>query len=502
MSLYKVNSTTRASCLALRQVRRVPQHMESKRLIAAEYHQMAPTYATLRLKTTTAVASAPPVTEPTLAPHSPAPGHGRTLQQKFYENRILDRYTAQEPKKVTLRQLVLFGRQLTDDKLVASANYVRTELPVRLAHRISDFQFLPYIAGTNPHLRTVYDLYWRAFDEFRKFPVVKTLDDNRRFCDNVKKNLLEHSQVIPQLGMGVSECADLVAPEEIDRFMNQMLISRISRRTLAEQHIALSEQFDDDLRVHLGLLQSTEGFAQMRQAPKGFATQRIGIVRADCNAAQIVHECAHHVAGIYEDAYHLPPGTAPQVIVEGHTDATFMCIPAHFSYIVHELLKNAMAHVVRRFADTLDAAATVEEKGSTAQKHHRATDPVFPPIRVTICSSHSDIVVRVSDQGGGIGPDVLPYIWSFTHPLKAKRLHNFHAVHRMEARVDETDAVSPLMSFGFGLPMSRVYARYWGGSVSVHSLPGHGVDAYIQLPRLGNVVENISARRAHASSSP
>ncbi|KAJ2285991.1 [Pyruvate dehydrogenase (acetyl-transferring)] kinase 2, mitochondrial, partial [Coemansia sp. RSA 2706] len=66
---------------------------------------------------------------------SPLPKHagiqtaGRSLQQKFYENRILDRYTAQEPKKVSLRQLVLFGRQLTEDKLLASANYVRTELP-------------------------------------------------------------------------------------------------------------------------------------------------------------------------------------------------------------------------------------------------------------------------------------------------------------------------------------------------------------------------------------
>ncbi|KAJ2723825.1 [Pyruvate dehydrogenase (acetyl-transferring)] kinase 2, mitochondrial [Coemansia sp. Benny D115] len=423
---------------------------------------------------------------------------GRSLQQKFYENRILDRYTAQEPKKITLRQLVLFGRQLTEDKLVASANYVRSELPVRLAHRISDFQFLPYIAGTNPHLKAVYDLYWRAFDEFRKFAPVKTLDDNRRFCDNVKKNLLEHSQVIPQLGMGVAECADLVSPDEIDRFMHQMLISRISRRTLAEQHIALSEQFDQDLREHLGL-NAAEGFAQMASA-KGFATQRIGIVRADCSVAQVVNDSAMHIAGLYEDAHHLPPGTAPQVIVEGHVDATFMCIPAHFSYIIQELLKNAMSHVMDRFAERLDGDCAAFEPSSSQKSGRHATaagpaaagEPLFPPIRVTICSSHSDIVVRVSDQGGGISPEVLPYIWSFTHPLKAKRLQNFQSVHRMEARVDETDSVSPLMSFGFGLPMSNVYAKYWGGNVNVHSLPGYGVDAYVQLPRLGNVVENIS----------
>lgn len=384
---------------------------------------------------------------------------------------------------MTLRQLVLFGRQITEDKLIASANYVRTELPVRLAHRISDFQFLPYIAGTNPHLKMVYDMYWRSFDEFRKTPAVKSLDDNRRFCDMVKRNLLEHSQVIPQLGMGVSECADLVAPEEIDRFMSQMLISRISRRTLAEQHIALSEQFDEDLREHLQL-NASEGFAQLREAPRGFATHRIGIVRGDCEVARVINECAVKVAELYEETHHLPPGAAPHVVVEGHTDATFMCIPAHFSYIIHELLKNSMSHVINRFSHRLEEPSGHDNGG-----------PVFPPIKVTICSSHHDIVVRVSDQSGGISPDALPYIWSFTHPAKAKRLDNFHSVQRMEARIDEGDAVSPLMSFGFGLPMSRVYARYWGGTVNVHSLPGYGVDAYVQLPRLGNVVENITAKR-------
>ncbi|KAJ1948867.1 [Pyruvate dehydrogenase (acetyl-transferring)] kinase 2, mitochondrial, partial [Linderina macrospora] len=376
---------------------------------------------------------------------------------------------------------------LTEDKLIASANYVRGELPVRLAHRISDFQYLPYIAGTNPHLKTVYDLYWRAFDEFRKLPPVKTLQDNRRFCDMVSRNLLEHSQVIPQLGMGVSECAGLVAPDEIDRFMSQMLVSRISRRTLAEQHIALSQQFDDDLRTHLGLAVD-ESFDQLNQAPQGFATQRIGIVRADCSAAQIIHDSAMRVAELLEDAHSLPPGAAPQVIVEGHTDAMFMCIPEHFSYIMHELLKNSMTHVIRRFATRLDDKPSAEQAGA----------PAFPPIRVTICASHADIMVRVSDQSGGIDPEVLPCIWSFTQPAKARRLHNFHAIQRMEAKPAEATTMSPLVSFGFGLPMSRVYAKYWGGNVNVHSLPGYGVDAYVQLPRLGNVVENISARRAQA----
>ncbi|KAJ2295351.1 [Pyruvate dehydrogenase (acetyl-transferring)] kinase 2, mitochondrial, partial [Coemansia sp. RSA 2706] len=215
-----------------------------------------------------------------------------------------------------------------------------------------------------------------------------------------------------------------------------------------------------------------EGVAQLRRAPRGFATHRAGVVRADCDVAALVHECAQHAARRCEDEQHLPP---PPVRVEGA--AALMCIPAHVSYIVHELLRNAMRHVMRRYA----------------ARPGPADAPLFPPVRVTVCTGRRDVVVRVSDQGGGIPPDVLPYIWSFTHPLKAQRLRNFHDVLRMDATVDD-DAAPAL---GFGLPMARVYAEYWGGSVTVHSLPGHGVDAYVQLPRLGNAVENIAAHRTH-----
>jgi hypothetical protein len=49
----------------------------------------------------------------------------------FYQNEVLERYGAIESKLITLRQLTVFGRRLTQDKLLKSANYLRTELPVR-----------------------------------------------------------------------------------------------------------------------------------------------------------------------------------------------------------------------------------------------------------------------------------------------------------------------------------------------------------------------------------
>lgn len=41
-----------------------------------------------------------------------------------------------------------------------------------------------------------------------------------------------------------------------------------------------------------------------------------------------------------------------------------------------------------------------------------------------------------------------------------------------------------LAGLGFGLPMSRLYARYFGGDLTLVNILSFGVDAYISLPAL------------------
>lgn len=68
--------------------------------------------------------------------------------------------------------------------ITQAANYVRTELPVRIAHRLRDMQALPYIVVTQEEVAHVYEvgliftvvsyrvltlsfeLYWKAFDKY------------------------------------------------------------------------------------------------------------------------------------------------------------------------------------------------------------------------------------------------------------------------------------------------------------------------------------------------
>jgi len=50
---------------------------------------------------------------------------------------------------------------------------------------------------------------------------------------------------------------------------------------------------------------------------------------------------------------------------------------------------------------------------------------------------------------------------------------------------------APLAGFGYGLPLSRLYAKYMGGDLNVISIPSFGTDAYVHLKKLPNDAEEV-----------
>ncbi|KAJ5381414.1 uncharacterized protein N7496_003842 [Penicillium cataractarum] len=418
----------------------------------------------------------------------------RAPQLRFYSNvreqqpppwrpvSALDEWVERQARPISLRQLTFFGRTLTEPRLISSANYVRTELPTRLAHRLRDIQQLPYVVVANPHLSLVYELYYKAFERFRVIPEICSLDDNDRFCDVLREMLREHLVVIPNLAMGVLECRDLVAPNEMDKFMNTLLRARISRRVIAEQHLALTETFN-----------SPWHFPDSHERTDMNA-DFVGEVFLKCKAKQVVERCGR----VAQDLMRQTSQTAqlPEIKVQGHLDATFPYILSHLEYIVGELLRNSVQAVV--------------------EKYHDSSQPP-PPIEVLICETPQHVIMRISDQGGGIPREILPYLWSFSKgPRTQSRLENLGQVPAMaatmqelkvserkydreawyEGSLDSLTSRPPNLRLGMGLPMSRVYAEYWAGSLELHSLEGYGVDAFLQICKLGNKNEQVTTRAA------
>ena len=228
----------------------------------------------------------------------------------------------------------------------------------------------------------------------------------------------------------------------------------------------------------------------------------VGEVFLRCNAREVIESCGKLSQDLAKEAYD-KPCRVPEIKLQGHLETTFPYILSHLEYIVEELLRNAIQAVMERFRD---------QTGSP------------PPIEVLICEAPQHVIIRISDQGGGVPHEILPYLWSFSKGPRSKtRLKNLLQVPKMAATMQELQSsicdskssgnknsariaraqVSSLSSLtsrppnlrlGMGLPMSRVYAEYWAGSLELHSLEGYGVDAYLQISKLGNKNEQLSTR--------
>jgi pyruvate dehydrogenase kinase 2/3/4 len=347
-------------------------------------------------------------------------------------------------------------------------------------------QRLPYVVVTNPHISDVYDLYYTAFDLFRRVKEIQTLDDNDQFCAEVAKMLRAHNKVIPQLAMGVVECSGMMDKTDLDHFMNVILRSRISRRVIAEQHLALTDTFHSSDYSPGAKLGTGEG-------------DFIGEVLSKCVAKDVIERCGAHIHA-YAIASYGNDVKLPEVRINGHLDAAFPYILSHLEYIVGELLRNSVQAVVEK------------------HKFSKDSNNEPPPIEVTLCEAAQHVIIRVSDQGGGIPRPILPYLWSFSKgPQSDQRLENMKQVPFLtgtfqELKVDgnftglqegkpgRDSSLGPLstrppgLRLGMGLPLSRVYAEYWAGSLELHSLEGYGVDAFLQISKLGNKNEQLATR--------
>ncbi|EPS37701.1 hypothetical protein H072_8603 [Dactylellina haptotyla CBS 200.50] len=435
-----------------------------------------------------AFAPAFPASRPSLV-RTPSSTRSISITGPWRPSTALEDHVARDARPISLRQLTFFGRNLTLERLLDSANYVRTELPTRLAHRIRDMQRLPYVVVTNPNISKVYETYYNSFELLRKTPEIKSSEENDKFCHLVKRMLTENLSVIPDLAVGVLECRDFVPASELDNFLKTMLKSRISRRTIAEQHVALTETFNSPFYFPNG---ETGG-------DHTNGVDFVGEVFLKCNAREVVEKCGKLCQDLSRQANGVNT-PVPEIIIEGHPEATFPYIPSHLEYIIGELLRNSIQ-------------ATIERHGSDANAK-------LPPINVLICQTQQYVIFRISDQGGGIPQDIFPHIWSFSKgPRRQKQLQNISLVPTMSATLQELfhtgagegvdkdgkplrgTSLAPLshrppnLRLGLGLPLSRVYAEYWAGSLKLHSLASYGVDTILQINKLGNNLERLVERR-------
>lgn len=430
----------------------------------------------------------------------PFPSYSSILNpQHFFQNEVLMNYLRKNPHPVSLRQLAGYGKKLNKQKIVHSANFVRMELPIRLAMRIRDLQTLPFGIVNNFHLGQIYESYYHLFNAFRKLPVIHTLEENDRFCETLSSLLDDHVFNLSHLMMGALEVSILtdLPQEELDKFMSSMLRSRISRRVIVEEHLSLTENY----KTHPN-----------SSKPPDY----IGELFDRCKAVDHFNNVADLIKNSMVDFYPNKE-SMPDLEIEGDLDCSFPFMVPHLHYLFGEILRNSYEAVIRA------------HQGKTSRK--------LPPIKITIIDSKKQVLFRISDQGGGVCHDELSKVWSFgKNPDFARQsLSNFHRIPGLQlySNLEVTSAGSSVVKtpeqsdlfkqtslgdinqqsvstrtkkstlenlitrpyeykLGLGLPMCKVYADYWNGDLLMNSLEGYGSDTCLTLSKLGfhsNVIQ-------------
>merc|ERR1712224_137536 len=93
------------------------------------------------------------------------------------------------------------------------------------------------------------------------------------------------------------------------------------------------------------------------------------------------------------------------------------------------------------------------------------------PTSIIVCADNKRVAIRISDRAGGIPFDIGVRAWSYLYSTTG-------------IDPDAGDEATELAGYGVGLPLSRLYARYLGGTLELVSLPGYGTSVDIFLRRV------------------
>jgi signal transduction histidine kinase len=138
-------------------------------------------------------------------------------------------------------------------------------------------------------------------------------------------------------------------------------------------------------------------------------------------------------------------------------------------------------HCVRSSNDT-DQVPTPSHPSECSSQKARRYHKTLPPIPRSLLTLQ-DITIKIADEGGGIARSVIPRIWTYMYTTAESQ--------DLDPDFNKSDFKAPMAGFGYGLPLSRLYARYFGGDLRLESVDGHGTDVYMNLNRLSSSREPL-----------
>ena len=153
--------------------------------------------------------------------------------------------------------------------------------------------------------------------------------------------------------------------------------------------------------------------------------------------------------------YDVQPTIQLNIVTENSDNSIFINhYPSYIYYPIIEILKNSI--VAHAKHDCLDL-----------------------PITITLSETKNSIYIKISDLGKGFHFEDIPKALSYSYTT---------------SEINSNDLNDPLPTpiisgFGFGLPMAKLYCKYFGGDLTINPVENIGTDVHIYLDKLGEKKE-------------
>ncbi|ODQ81182.1 hypothetical protein BABINDRAFT_160574 [Babjeviella inositovora NRRL Y-12698] len=394
--------------------------------------------------------------------------------------------------------------ELSASQVLSSMNVVSAVPAPGLFARLSgmfhtrSFAVAPNVARANPaHVQFDPNLRQTLSDTVRAYP--QEVHSYNALCQEFFSAILaDHSNDLIALFKEVNQelfQMKITRPKQYARkcqidnctrtheYLNALHRSRISTRFLVSQHQSLYK-----------LSYAQVSRAQFKELQRN---GNVGVIATNVSIYDILNDAITSAENTLINWTGLNP---PEIILNCDDDLRTVCVPAHLWHIFFELVKNAMRATLENYNDaSISSDGKMRETGSSRVRDTLRKD-IIPPIEITVLNGTEDVLIKISDRGGGIKSSELSKISSYfyttvsndeisqfpvdsmTHPNSGNEV--FNLVQNPNQDLQDGKA-APLAGLGYGLPLSKLYAQHFGGDLKLVSLWGYGTDAFVRLNKFG-----------------
>lgn len=219
--------------------------------------------------------------------------------------------------------------------------------------------------------------------------------------------------------------------------------------------IDLKNELEPNLINYSLINKELDKFFLSRISIRTLITQNIEIVKnnnsliKDCDINKIIEDSIDNVKYICENNY----DKYPDIELLNKEKVIFPYIPSHIYYIINEILKNS-------------CVAQIENINFKEN------------ITIDYSEGYKDIIIQIKDKGNSFQlrdiQNILMYSYS-SNPIEIQ--NNCH---------------NPIISgLGFGLPMAKLYSKYFGGDLIINPMENKGTIVTIYINKLGNNPETF-----------